>query len=382
MDKTQIIIIDREINNINKISSVLEKFSDIEVTQSSTSLDDLETLLDKKISSLVLVGPSYKLEDIEGLLKSYYTSLRFTKIILIVRETSAELLKKAIKLNIYDVLEIPFSYNDIKDAIRRAGENIETNIGANIAAKAVIPKRITIFGTKGGVGKSFLAANLAVALMDKNKKRVSLIDTNYQFGDIALMLNLQPKYSVYDIIPVIEELDLNMLDSFLTTHSSGVRVLPAPLDISRGAGIKTEMTMKILDILSRMSDYTVVDTSSYFSNDVLNIFKDTDYLCIITSKDTPSIKNLKISLQILEQLRFPKENIYIILNRADSKVGITIEEIEETIQRKIDVAVPSDRIVPISINKGIPVVMGSPKSPVAKSIYKLIKILTEARKIK
>src|SRR4030042_461111 len=129
MDKTPIIIIDREINNINKISSVLEKFSDIEVTQSSTSLDDLETLLDKKISSLVLVGPSYKLEDIEGLLKSYYTSLRFTKIILIVRETSAELLKKAIKLNIYDVLEIPFSYNDIKDAIRSAGENIETNIG-------------------------------------------------------------------------------------------------------------------------------------------------------------------------------------------------------------------------------------------------------------
>ena len=382
MDKTQIIIIDREINNINKISSVLGKFSDIEVAESSTSLDDLETLLTKKISSLVLIGPSYKLEDIEELLKTYYMNLRLTKIILIVRETSAELLKKAIKLNIYDVLEIPFSYNDIKDTIKRAGENIETNIGANITAKAVIPKRITIFGTKGGVGKSFLAANLAVALMDKNKKRVSLIDTNYQFGDIALMLNLQPKYSVYDIIPVIEQLDFNMLDSFLITHSSGVRVLPAPLDISRGAGIKTEMTMKILDVLSRMSDYTIVDTSSYFSDDVLNIFKDTDYLCIISSKDTPSIKNLKIALQILEQLKFPKENIYIILNRADSKVGITIEEIEETIQRKVDVAIPSDRIVPISVNKGIPVVMGSPKSPVAKSIYKLIKILTEARKIK
>jgi len=382
MDKTQIIIIDREINNINKISNVLGKFSDIEVAESSTSLDDLETLLTKKISSLVLIGPSYKLEDIEELLKTYYMSLRLTKIILIVRETSAELLKKAIKLNIYDVLEIPFSYNDIKDTIKRAGENIETHIGANITSKAVIPKRITIFGTKGGVGKSFLAANLAVALMDKNKKKVSLIDTNYQFGDIALMLNLQPKYSVYDIIPVIEELDFNMLDSFLITHSSGVRVLPAPLDISRGSGIKTEMTMKILDVLSRMSDYTIVDTSSYFSDDVLNIFKDTDYLCIISSKDTPSIKNLKIALQILEQLKFPKENIYIILNRADSKVGITIEEIEETIQRKVDVAIPSDRIVPISVNKGIPVVMGSPKSPVAKSIYKLIKILTEARKIK
>lgn len=378
MDRMPIIIIDRETNNINKISSVLEKFPDIEVTRSSTSLDDLEALLDKRISTLVLVGPSYELEDIEQLLRSYHASLRFTKIILIVRETSAELLKKAIKLNIYDVLEIPFSYNDIKDAIKRAGENIETNIGSNIAVKTVTPKRITIFGTKGGVGKSFLAANLAVAFIDKNKRSISLIDTNYQFGDIALMLNLQPKYSVYDIMPVIEQLDINMLDTFLTTHSSGVKVLPAPLDISRGGGIKIEMTMKILDILAKMSDYTVVDTSSYFSDDVLNIFKDTDYLCIISGKDTPSIKNLKIALQILEQLRFPKENIYIILNRADSKVGITIEEIEETIQRKIDVAIPSDRIVPISVNKGIPVVVGFPKSGVAKSIYKLIKILKEA----
>ena len=120
--------------------------------------------------------------------------------------------------------------------------------------------------------------------------------------------------------------------------------------------------------------------SSPPSDDILNIFRETDYLCIITSKDAPSIKNLKIALQILDQLKFPKENIYVILNRADSKVGITIEEIEETIQRKIDVAIPSDRIVPISVNKGIPVVLDVPRSAVAKSIYKLIRIITEPKR--
>ncbi|MBE3089180.1 MAG: AAA family ATPase, partial [Actinobacteria bacterium] len=337
--------------------------------------DDLEILLDERVSSLVLIGPSYKLEDIEQLLRSYYTSLRFTKIILLVRETSADLLKKAIKLNIYDVLEIPFTHNDIKEAIKRAEENIED--------KKAVSKRITVFGTKGGVGKSFLAVNLAVGLMDKNKKRVSLIDTNYQFGDIALMMDLHPKYSVYDILPVIEQLDSKILDSFLTTHSSGVKVLPAPLDISTSLqGVNSKTTMKILDTISRMSDYIVIDTSSYFSEYVLNIFKDTDYLVIVSSKDTPSIKNLKIVLQILEQIKFPEENIYIILNRADSKVGITIEEIEETIQRKIDIAIPSDRIVPISVNKGVPLIIGAPRSAVTKSIYKLIKIITENKKRK
>jgi pilus assembly protein CpaE len=140
--------------------------------------------------------------------------------------------------------------------------------------------------------------------------------------------------------------------------------------------------MKILDNLSSISDYVVIDTSSYFSDDILNIFRDTDYLCIITSKDTPSIKNLKIALQLLDQLKFPRENIWIVLNRADSKVGITLEEIEETIQRKIDVAIPSDRIVPITVNKGIPVILDVPRSPVTKSIKKLIKIITEAKKVR
>lgn len=375
MNKTPVAIIDKEKNNIDKIRYLLEKFPDVEIIQSSTSLDDLEILLDERISSLVLIGPSYKLEDIEQLLRSYYTSLRFTKIILLVRETSADLLKKAIKLNIYDVLEIPFTHNDIKEAIKRAEENIED--------KKAVSKRITVFGTKGGVGKSFLAVNLAVGLMDKNKKRVSLVDTNYQFGDVALMLDLHPKYSVYDILPVIEQLDSKILDSFLTTHSSGVKVLPAPLDISTSLqGVNSKTTMKILDTLSRMNDYIVIDTSSYFSDDVLNIFKDTDYLVIVSSKDTPSIKNLKIALQILEQIKFPEENTYIILNRADSKVGITIEEIEETIQRKIDVAIPSDRIVPISVNKGVPLIVDAPRSAVTKSIYKLIKIITENKKRK
>jgi pilus assembly protein CpaE len=378
MSKTPVAIIDKELNNIDKISYLLEKFSDVDIIRTSTSLDDLEVLLDKRIQCLVWIGPAYILEDIEQILKSHYKSLAVTRIVLLVRELSADLLKKAIQLDVYDVLQVPFSYNDIKETMKRSEDSIE----AGTEDKKIPPKRVTIFGTKGGVGKSFLAVNLAIGLIEANKKRVSLIDTNYQFGDIALMLNLNPKYSIYDIIPVIEQLDPKVLDSFLTTHSSGVKVLPAPLDVSRGTGINTKTTMKILDNLSKISDYVVIDTSSYFSDDILNIFRDTDYLCIITSKDTPSIKNLKIALQILEQLNFPKENIWIVLNRADSKVGITLEEIEETIQRKIDVAIPSDRIVPISVNKGIPVILDVPRSPVVKSIKKLIKIITEAKRLR
>jgi len=376
MNKVPVYIIDREVSNIDKIRYLLEKFPELEIIRTGTSLDDLEILLSERKNCLVWMGPAYKLEDFENLLNSYRSSLYFTKIILLAREMPAELLKKALKLKIHEVLEIPFTLDDIKDVIGRSKEGIISDFGE----KGAKPKRITIFGTKGGVGKSFISVNLAVGLIVAAKKRVALFDTNYQFGDIALMLNLNPKYSVYDVLPVIENLDPKVLGGFLTTHSSGLMVLPAPLDISKSTGINSRVTIKILENLSKISDFTVVDTATYFSDDVLNIFRDTDYLCIVTSKDAPSIKNLKISLQILDQLKFPKENIFVILNRADSKVGITLQEIEQTVQRKIDVAIPSDRIVPISVNKGIPVILDVPHSSVARSIYKLIKIVSEQRR--
>ena len=379
MGKIPVAIIDGEVNSIDKVKYLLEKFPDLEITRTGTDLGDLEALLAERKPCLIWVGPAYKLSDIEHLLVSYRSSLYFVKIILLVKGVSSDLLKKALKLNIHDVLEIPFSYSDMKEAIDRAGKSLlqeDTGVRESKAAH----RRITVFGTKGGVGKSFISVNLAVGLIDRARKKVSIFDTNYQFGDIALMLNLNPKYSVYDIVPVINELDPKVLHDFLTTHSSGLRVLPAPLDISKGTGINSKVTMKILENLSQISDYTVVDTASYFSDDILDILRDTDYLCIVTSKDTPSIKNLKIALQMLDQLKFPRENIYVILNRADSKVGITLEEIEQTIQRKVDVAIPSDRIVPISVNKGIPVILDSPRSAVARSIQKLVKLISDSKK--
>jgi len=377
MGKIPVAIVDREVNNIDKIKYLLDKFPGLEVIRTGTEISDLEVLLAERKPCLVWVGPAYKLNDIENLITTYRSSLYFLKIILLVRGASADLLKKALKLNIHDVLEIPFSYSDMKEAIERAGRSL---IQEDKVERKTAHKRITVFGTKGGVGKSFISVNLAVGLIEGARKKVSIFDTNYQFGDIALMLNLNPKYSVYDILPVINELDPKVLHDFLTTHSSGLRVLPAPLDLSRGTGINSKVTIKILENLSQIGDYTVVDTASYFSDDILDILRDTDYLCIVTSKDTPSIKNLKISLQILDQLKFPRENIYIILNRADSKVGITLEEIEQTIQRKVDVAIPSDRIVPISVNKGVPVILDAPRSAVAKSIQKLVRLISNSKK--
>jgi len=382
MEKVPIAIIDKEKGNIERVSSLLENLTEIEIIQTSTSLEDLELLFQEKLQTLVLLGPAYKLEDAQKLLRNYSTSLRYVKVILLVDKTSTSLLREAIKLNIHDVLEFPFTYHDLNESIKRVKDIFKEILAeqTGVPEEKVTPvkkgaKKITVLGTKGGSGKSFIATNLAIDLANLLKKKVALFDLNYQFGDVALMLNLFPKHTVYDIMSVIDQLDSEMLNSFLTTHSSGVKVLPAPIDPTQDEAISTKTTKKILDILSDFNDYIVIDTPSSFSDNVLLILEETDCLCMITGMDVPSIKNLKITLQLLEQLKFPPEKIFLILNRVDTKVGITMDEIKKTIGRSIDVTIPSNRVVPLSVNKGVPVVTDAPRSSVSKSIHKLTNLL-------
>ncbi len=386
MKKIPVVIIDRKEDSIEKLASLLGNISELDIIQKSKSINDLEILLQEDSPVLVFLGPNYQLDDIEDILKTYSIELRVVKLILLTNKTSAELLKKAIKLNVHDVMEFPFTQDELKDSIRRA-ESIFINAFAVKTGKEekegdygkAEKKKIMVYSTKGGSGKSFIAVNLAIALRNQSKKEVALFDISYQFGDVALMLNLYPRHTVYDLVSVMDQLDGDMLKSFLTPHDSGVKVLPAPIDPSQDESISTRDTIKILKLLAGITDFIILDTPSTFSNTILSTIDEVDYLCMVASMDVPSIKNLKISLQVLEQLNFPKEKIFLILNRAGSKVGITLDEIEKTINRKIDIAIPSHRIVPLTVNKGIPVIIDSPRSAVSKSINRLAKLLLNVK---
>jgi pilus assembly protein CpaE len=377
--KIPLAIIDRDKGNISKIESIVKDIPGVSVSIKSTGLDDLEALLKEKNQGIALLGPSFTLNNTEKLFSKYSSSLANVRVILLVNKTNTSILREAIRLNIHDVMEFPFNFSDIRESLERASRLYkeavtEEETGPETVKKKGGATKITVFSTKGGCGKSFIATNLAVDLIKQFKKRVTLFDLNYQFGDIALMLNLFPRHTIYDIMSVVEQLDSEMLAGFLTVHESGVKVLPAPIDPTQDESISTANTKKILDILSEISDYVIIDTPAGFSDNVLLLLEETDYLCMVTSMDVPSIKNLKITLQLLEQLKFPKEKIFLVLNRAGTKVGITEDEIRKTISKKIDIAIPSNRLVPLTINKGVPLVTEAQRSNVAKSIRKLTNI--------
>ena len=387
MDKIPVFVTDKKIDTLEKITEFIKNFSDFKVIKASTDVKDLKKILDEGVPTIILLGPYYTIDDIEkfvALHKNYLHSL--IEIILLVREPSIEFLRKAIKLEIHEVLKLPLNTKDLNEYTKKARNIFKKNSISNSKSQYEEKKgnnkkamKVMVFSTKGGTGSSFLAVNLAVCLTNHTKNDITLFDLNYQFGDTALMLDIYPKNNITDIIPLMDQLDSETVKSFLTIHKSGVKVLPAPIDPSQDESITTESTIKIVDILAEINDFIIFDAPSTFSENVLAVLDKLNYLCMITTKDVPSIKNLKISLQVLERLKFPKEKILIIMNRSDSRVGITLNEIEDTIGRKINIAIPSNRIVPLTINKGIPVVLNYPKSSVSKSINKLTKILINSK---
>jgi pilus assembly protein CpaE len=373
MKKISIGIIDKDENNIQKVVALLKNVQNIDSIKFSTNIKDIEIILIKKKPILVLIGPTYKLDDFEEFLLSQSQALNLVKIILLTSEVTTELFKRALKLNIHDVLEFPFENKDFKESMQRAKDVFDAE-SENIDKVTHFSKKIMFFSTKGGSGNTFIAINFALALRQRTKKEVILFDANYQLGDIALMLGLYPRNTIFDLMTV-NKYDPETLNIFLTTHSSGIKVLPSPTDPSQSETIGSEVSIKVLEELSKVGDYIVIDAPFGFSDIVLSFLENIDHLFIVSTKDLPSIKNLKICLQVLDKLKFNKEKLTVILNRADSKVEIEIDEIEKTINRKIELKIPSDRIVPVSINKGTPAFISFPRSVVSKNIYKLTDIL-------
>lgn len=232
-------------------------------------------------------------------------------------------------------------------------------------------KVVTVFSPKGGVGKSVLATNLGAAIAKECGRTVVLVDLDLQFGDVAVMLQLPPTRTIFDAAQAFDRLDAEMLEGFLIQHDSGLKTLLAPVRPEDAESVTIGRITQILTILRTLADFVVVDTPASLSEVVLTALEHSDIILAVATMDVPSVKNTKVALQKLHQLGFRNGTVRLVLNRADSKVWLDPHEIERAISDRIIARIPSDRLVPRSVNKGVPVVLESPRSNVARSILAL-----------
>jgi pilus assembly protein CpaE len=328
-----------------------------------------------------IFGPSLSDRDALALAGALQQGTPDVSVLLIRRQESGELIRQALRVGVKDVLSSVSDENAIRGAAARAIEIARTlrgrlGGGAPTDGAGRPPGRVvTVFSSKGGCGKTFLSTNLAVAL-GRNGAEVALVDLDLHFGDVAIMLHLFPSHTIYDATQS-PELDALTVKSFLTHHDSGIWTLVAPTEPTVADTISPSTITNILKLLRSAFDYVVIDTPPAFSEPVLGAFDESDALVMLATLDVPSIKNLKLTLQTMELLHFPKNRIRVVVNRADSKVGLRLPDVEKLLSAPVDATIPSSRSVPLSVNKGSPIMLEEPKGPVAESVRRVAALVTE-----
>lgn len=301
-----------------------------------------------------------------------------TTVIIISVQGESEYLREAMAAGARDYLIKPFSADDLINTIRRAYE-MDAKRRARFAPVPIAQRKtgkiVAVFSTKGGVGKTTIATNLAAELASHARKSVVLVDLDLQFGDVAIMLDSVPIRTIADIAKE-DEIDSELVEACLLTHKSGVRVLASPLRPEQAEIITAKHVEAILTLLAETYDFIIVDMPQGLNDITLAALDAADKILLVTTLELPAIKNARLCLEIMEALGYDQDKVKLVLNRSSRDIGLSIEEMEKTLRRSVDVHIPSDgRVVVPSVNKGVPFVTSVPSARISQTIRDLARVV-------
>jgi pilus assembly protein CpaE len=329
--------------------------------------------------------------DMDGITATELLSAQVpaTAIVMMSVQGEADYLRRSMLAGAREFLVKPFSSDELTASIRQVHareRDKRVRYGAPAAAEARAaaasrePGRIVaIFSPKGGVGRTTIAVNLAVAAASEPGSSVALMDGSFQFGDVGVLLNLNPKNkSIADLVPELEAGgEPDSLDTFMMTHSSGLSVLLAPPSPELAETVNAAVAKRALEVLRGRYDLVIVDCASSLSDATLAILDIADTIFTVLTLEITSIKNMRLFLEVADQLGYPGEKIQLVLNRADSALGIRVADVEHSIGRKIDHTIVSDgRSVVYALNRGVPFFTSNREAQVSQDILRLARSLT------
>jgi len=332
---------------------------------------------------VVIVGPSLA-DDGTLALVDRLRANSSAAVILMPQELDTDLMRRALRAGVHDMIPVGSSAAEIVETVSAAMKVVEETRGESARLIPVatpdepeLARVVTVFSTKGGVGKTVISTNLAVSLCQAGN-RVILVDLDLQFGDVGIMMGLEPDHTVFDAVQNYERLDTAMLQGLLISHDTGLRALLAPIHPEDAEAVTATRISGIIALLRQMADYVVIDTAPGFNDVTLAALDETDVVYVVTMMDIASIKNTRISIQKLAQLGYRRGVLRLVLNRADSKVFLSVGDVESAVGARVISRIPSDLVVPRSVNRGVPVVLDAPRSKVAKSLMELADDATRA----
>jgi pilus assembly protein CpaE len=303
-------------------------------------------------------------------------------IILVTSGGAGALLHEALTSGISDVVMLPQLTDALVFTIKKTCQLAATRGGmapSSLRTSTAEGRVLTVFSPKGGVGKTVLATSLATQIARKAGRRVLLVDLDLQFGDAAIMMGVEPEKTIYDLVMTTGELDPEKLAGYVISHPSGVDVVPAPVRPEDAELVAEDRVGRLLDVAKETYDAIVVDTPAFFQATTLATLDRTDRLLLVTTLDIPAVKNVKLTLQTLNLLHYPKDRIHLVINHGMSKAELDRKEVEKALDLKAAFEVPGDREVGVAVNRGVPVPMSAPRSGVSKVMAEMAETFFEGK---
>lgn len=347
---------------------------DVGWVQSVTAAEEVLVETDEPVNVLVL-SPEIKEPDALGLAEFVGRAAPMTAIVMVRDKSWNGLLPAAMRAGIRDVVDLTQGAEELRDAVERAilwAENLRSLRGAMAEKPAHRGMVISVFSSKGGTGKTFLTTNLAAAIAEQSGKDTAVVDLDVDMGDVFSYFGLEPTRQVMDLIGLGEGADREQVFASSTRVDDQLWAFGAVPDpaMQPPAG---EAVGKYLRTLRNNFDFVIVDASADYTDLALACFDLSDAICLVTGLDVVGVKHLSKALETLLTIGLPRERFRIVLNRADSKVGLDAGDVERVMKIEVDTMIPSSRLVPMSLNKGRPVVLEEPSSEVSASIRQLAK---------
>ena len=278
-------------------------------------------------------------------------------------------LGEALMAGAHEIVILPAERTAVASAVQKAVARVVTAAQAGIAVDTRSPL-IVVLGPKGGVGKTTVATNLATTLAQRGQ-RTLVIDLDLQFGDVGLVLGVEPDHTIHDLVTAQGRLDGERLRGFVGRSADGVDVLLAPVRPDQADAVTTERLVEVLDIARTEYDAVVVDTPPAFTSTTITAIDNAQHAVMVGTLDLPGLKNMKVGLETLDLMGFDRERIVTVLNRADSKVGLLSHDVKKVLGAMPQLEIPSDRRVPRSLNEARAIVVTEPKAPPAKALRSL-----------
>jgi pilus assembly protein CpaE len=388
-DRIKVLIVDDIPETRDHLSKLLGFEGDVEVVGAAAGGQEAIELANAVRPDVVLMDINMPGMDGITATEKLAADVPTAAVIMMSVQGEADYLRRSMLAGAREFLVKPFSSDELTASIRQVWTREKDKLsrfapvvtgtggGGGTGGEGEPASVVSLFSPKGGVGRTTIAVNLAVAAAQSGKK-VGLIDASFQFGDVGVLLNLNPRNkSIADLAGELQSGEAESLDTFMITHSSGIRVLLAPPSPEQAELIGPSAVKKVIDRMRKDFDLVVVDCPSSFNDSTLAVLDESDLILTLLTLEITSVKNMRLFLEVCEQLGYGEEKIRLVLNRADSTLGIRVADVEHSIGRKVDHTIVSDgRSVVYALNRGVPFYLSNREAQVSQDIQRLASAVT------